>query len=351
MLLSVVVPCYNEESVLPTTHRRLVEALEGGLDTDSFELVYVNDGSKDGTLALLRQLQRADGRVRVVSFSRNFGHQLAVSAGLEHAAGDAVVAIDADLQDPPEVIPQLVERWREGYDVAYAVRSIRVGEPRWRLWAINTFYRLINRLSDPPIPLDTGDFRLLDRKVVNVLLSMPERDRFVRGMVTWIGFRQVSVPYQRAPRFAGESKYPILKLLKLALDGVTSFSVVPLKLATTMGFGSIGIALLGSAYAIYVRLFTDHHPTGWASLFVAVLFMGGVQLVSLGIIGEYIGRIYGEVKRRPLYLVAERLGFPGEVDAHAAKPANARVPVAAPALAGPGGWPASAPADARVAMR
>ena len=308
MLLSVVVPCFNEEAVLRETHRRLSAVLER-LDGLDYEVVYVDDGSRDRTPLVLQQLQAGDRRVRVVRFSRNFGHQIAVTAGVEHARGDAVVLIDADLQDPPEVIPEMVARWREGHDVAYGVRTDRPGESAFKLATAKAFYRGINRLSETPIPLDTGDFRLMDRKVVDALAAMPERDRFVRGMVSWVGFRQVAVPYRRDPRLAGESKYPLLKMVRFALDGVTSFSVQPLRVATWLGFAVSGLALVGILYALGLRLFTSTWVAGWTAMMIAVLFLGGVQLLSLGVIGEYIGRIYGEAKRRPLYLVQERLGF------------------------------------------
>lgn len=306
-LLSVVVPCFNEELVIEETHRQLVAALEerSGM---ALEILYVNDGSSDRTLELLRGIQKADARVKVLGLSRNFGHQIAVTAGLDAAKGDAVALIDADLQDPPEVILEMVGRWREGVDVAYGVRSDRDGESPFKLWTAKAFYRTINRLSDTEIPLDTGDFRLMDRKVVDALLQMPERDRFVRGMVAWIGFRQEPVRYKRAARLAGETKYPLRKMLRLATDGIFSFSIKPLQLAVYMGFTVSGMALLGILYALILRLFTEAWVTGWTLLFIAVLFMGGVQLICLGIIGEYIGRIYGEVKRRPLYLVKEIFG-------------------------------------------
>jgi dolichol-phosphate mannosyltransferase len=250
-----------------------------------------------------------DPHVRVLRFSRNFGHQVAVTAGIEHASGDATVLIDADLQDPPEVIATMVERWREGYDVAYGQRTDRPGETAFKRWTATAFYRLINRLAETNIPLDTGDFRLLDRKVVEALRSMPERDRFVRGMVSWAGFRQIAVPYARAERFAGESKYPLRKMLRFALDGIVSFSGAPLTVATYVGFASAALALLGICYALVLRLFTRIWVPGWTAIFIAILFIGGVQLISLGIMGEYISRIYGESKRRPLYLLQERLGF------------------------------------------
>ena len=308
MLISVIVPCYNEDGVLRATYERLSNVVRGlpGLD---YELIFVNDGSRDRTQEILTGLQALDRHVRVLLLSRNFGHQIAVSAGLEQATGDAVVIIDADLQDPPEVIPEMVKLWRDGNDVVYGIRHDREGESRFKLWTAKVFYRLINRLSDTKMPLDAGDFRLLDRKVVEVIKMMPERARFLRGMVSWAGFRQTSILYDRAARHAGESKYPFAKMLNFAMDGIISFSLVPLKLAIWTGFLAIWIAVLGIIVAIVDRLLDRNLTRGWASLFVAVLFMGGVQLVSLGIIGEYLGRIYTEVKRRPLYVVQERLGF------------------------------------------
>ena len=307
-LLSVVVPCFSEEAVVRKTHGRLVAVLEEipGLD---FEIVYVDDGSRDSTLDLLRELQRADQRVRVIALSRNFGHQIAVTAGLQSVVGDVVVVIDADLQDPPEVIPEMLDRWRDGVDIAYGVRTERAGETKFKRWTAFAFYRLIRRLANIPIPLDTGDFRLMDRMAVDAFLAMPERDRWVRGMVAWTGFRQEPVQYKRAARAAGVTKYPFRKMLRFAVDGILSFSLVPLRLATWLGLFTAGLAMLGVLYALVVRLFTAIWVSGWALLFIAVLFLGGVQLVMLGILGEYLGRIYGEVKRRPLYLVKERLGF------------------------------------------
>ena len=260
-VLSVVVPCFNEETVIAETHRRMTEVLER-LDGFDYEILYVDDGSRDATRRVLERLQGSDDRVRVLGFSRNFGHQVAVTAGLEHAAGDAVVLIDADLQDPPEVILAMVARWREGYDVAYGVRTDRPGETAFKRATAKGFYRLINRLSETDIPLDTGDFRLVDRTVVDALRAMPERDRFVRGMVSWVGFRQVAVPYRRAPRLAGESKYPLWKMVRFALDGIASFSTTPLRLATWAGFGVSALALIGIAYALTLRLFTSSWVPG-----------------------------------------------------------------------------------------
>ncbi|MBZ5666387.1 MAG: glycosyltransferase family 2 protein [Acidobacteriia bacterium] len=306
-LLSVIVPCKNEEAVLRETHRRLVGVLQQLIA--GFEIVYVDDGSTDSTFDLLREIQGTDSRVRIVQLSRNFGHQVAITAGLEHASGKAAVLIDADLQDPPEVIPMMVEQWRNGFDVVYGLRTERDGETLFKLWTAKAFYRLINHLSGIPIALDTGDFRLMDRKVVNALLDMPEHDRFLRGMISWLGFRQIAVPYRRAARQFGETKYPLLKMLRFAMDGIASFSALPLKMATWLGFSASGVAIGLILYAICVHVFTNRWVTGWTSLFIAVLFVGGAQLVCLGIIGEYVGRIYGETKRRPLYLVQELVGF------------------------------------------
>ncbi|MGI9088142.1 MAG: glycosyltransferase family 2 protein [Chthoniobacterales bacterium] len=310
MLISIVLPCYNEARLLPETHRRLA-ALAEKLHKERFEFIYVDDGSHDETSAILQQLSETDERVRALRLSRNFGHQVATTAGLEHAAGDAVVIMDADLQDPPEVIVQMYARWLEGYHVAYGQREERAGETAFKLWTSKTFYRLVNRLSPLQVPNDTGDFRLMDRAVVEALLRMPERDRFLRGMISWVGFRQVAVPYRREARFAGESKFPLLDMLRFAADAVFSFSFTPLRLAVWFGFGALALAFLGIIYALVLRFFfaPSHWVRGWPSLFVAILFMGGAQLVSLGIIGEYVGRIYGEVKGRPLYFVRERFGF------------------------------------------
>lgn len=306
-LLSVVVPCFNEEEVIQETHSRLA-AILATLDLD-FEIIYVDDGCRDRTAELLRDIQAQDNRARVVRFSRNFGHQIAVTAGLEHAAGDAVVLIDADLQDPPEVIQDMVARWREGYDVAYGTRTDRAGETAFKLWTAKCFYRALNTLSDTEIPMDTGDFRLMDRTVVDSLLKMPERDRFLRGMVSWVGFKQVAVPYQRAPRFAGATKYSLIKMVRLATAGILSFSLAPLRLALGAGVIAASSALLGLMLALAICLFSSTGVSGAALLAWAIMFLGGVQLIALGVAGEYLGRIYREVQNRPLYLVQERLGF------------------------------------------
>jgi len=307
-MISIVVPCLNEEEVLRDTNRRLIAVLEQL--PQKFEILYVDDGSSDRTPEILRELQADDERIRVVRFSRNFGHQMAITAGLEHASGDAVAIIDADLQDPPEVIADLVAKWMDGFDVVYGVRTERQGETAFKLWTAKLFYRFIGKLSDTEIPLDTGDFRLMGRRVVDALLAMPERDRFVRGMVSWLGFSQVAVPYRRAARAAGVTKFSLFKMLRFAMDGIVSFSILPLRLATWVGFAASGVALLGILITVVERLMgVEGLVKGWASILVAILFIGGVQLICMGIIGEYVGRIYGESKRRPLYVVRERMGF------------------------------------------
>lgn len=315
-LLSVVVPCYNEEAVLTETHAQLRAALGEIQDVD-YELIYVDDGSTDGTFECLRRFQSESAEVRVLKLSRNFGQEVAMTAGLAECAGDAAVLFDADLQDPPSVIPELVAQWQGGADVAYAARLARPGETRLRLWSSTLFYSLINRIAERPIPQEASDFRLLDRKVVDALLAMPERDRLTRAMVSWLGFRQVAVAYRRQPRHAGETKYSLGKRLRGAIDGLLSFSLLPLRLATWLGFLAAGVAVIGIAYAVLVRLFTDAWVSGWAGLLIAILFLGGTQLVVVGILGEYVGRIYGEAKRRPLYFVESKLGFPERGDASA----------------------------------
>ena len=304
-LVSIVVPCFNEEEAIAETHRRLA-ALAMDRPGERFEFVFVDDGSRDRTLELLRGIADSDQRVRVVSFARNFGHQLAVTAGIDHAQGDAVVLIDADLQDPPEVVGEMIDRWKEGYEVVYGVRTERLGESRFKLLTSHFFYRLLNWLSDTPIPLDTGDFRLMDRAVADVLRDMPERDRFIRGLVSWIGFRQMALPYRRAERYAGSTKYPLRKMLRFASDGMISFSVKPLKLAIMVGLISALIACLGVIWVLAGRLFTDGWVVpGWSATILAIMFLGGVQLLCTGILGEYIGRIYMQSKGRPLYVVGE----------------------------------------------
>jgi dolichol-phosphate mannosyltransferase len=303
--LSVVVPCYNEQESIQACHARLSECL-GGRNI-LFEIVYVNDGSSDRTMEILRQIRASDPRVQVVSLSRNFGHQVAVSAGITYATGSAVALMDADLQDPPEVLMEMVRVLESGYDVVYGVRRARAGEGFLKLLTAKLFYRTLNLLSDIEIPIDTGDFRVMSRKAVAALLQMPERHRLLRGMSSWIGFRQYPFSYDRAARFAGETKYHFRKMVRLAFDGILSFSTVPLRLVSLMGIASASLALLGICYALCVRLFTSFWVSGWTSLFIGMLFLGGLQMLSLGIVGEYIGRIYTEAKGRPLFLVQEVL--------------------------------------------
>lgn len=305
-LISLVIPCFDEEEVIVETHRRLT-ALADSQSEYAFEILYIDDGSRDDTLRILREIAIHDFRTRVLVFSRNFGHQLAVTAGIDEARGDAIVLLDADLQDPPEVIPEMLARWREGYQVVYGVRSERRGESHFKLWTAHLFYRVLNYLSDTPIPLDTGDFRLMDRTVVEVLRTMGERDRFVRGMVSWVGFRQFALPYRRVPRFAGTSKYPLRKMISFASNGIISFSIRPLKLAIHAGLICAGLACAGIIWALLTRLLTNNWVPGWTATIIAILFLGGIQLVCTGILGEYIGRTYMQSKDRPLYVVSERL--------------------------------------------
>lgn len=304
-LLSVVVPCFNEEEVIHECHRRLSESMQD--IGEPYELIFINDGSRDATPLLLQEIHQADPYVSVVMLSRNFGHQTAVSAGLANARGEAVIIIDADLQDPPEVIGEMVEVWKSGYEVVYGVRESREGETGFKLWTAKLFYRIISRMSDVEIPENAGDFRLMDRKALNALLAMPERHRLLRAMSSWVGFRQYALKYNRSARFAGSTKYPLKKMVSLALDGIVSFSTVPLRLVSVVGFFVAMVALVGILYSLGVRLFTHEWVRGWVTLFIAILFMGGVQMISLGVLGEYIGRIYTEMKQRPLYIVSQIL--------------------------------------------
>jgi polyisoprenyl-phosphate glycosyltransferase len=302
-IISIVAPCFNEAATLPEFHRRVYETMQRQEET--WELVLVDDGSQDDTANILSELANKDAHVRPVIFARNFGHQLAVTAGLDYSRGQAVVIIDSDLQDPPEIIPGLIAQWRAGYEVVYAIRTEREGETWFKLFTASLFYRLIYRITDVNIPLDTGDFRLLDRKVVDVINQMRERHRFLRGMSVWVGFRQTGVPYKRAARFAGETKYPLKKMVKFAGDAITGFSYFPLQLATYLGFVAAGISILAIPVVVALRMAGSGAFFGQATTLIAVLFLGGVQLISLGILGEYIGRIYDEARGRPLYIVRE----------------------------------------------
>lgn len=300
---SIIAPIYNEIDNLPELHRRVKEVMDSA--GEPWELILVDDGSTDGSTEKIRELARLDKTVRPVIFARNFGHQVAITAGWDYARGDAIIIIDADLQDPPEVILDLARKWKEGFEVVYAVRGEREGESWFKKFTAAVFYRLIHWITDVKIPVDTGDFRLMDRKVVNVLRQMKERHRFPRGMSAWVGFRQVGVEYKRAARVAGVTKYPFNKMFKLALNAITSFSYFPLQVATYFGFISAGVAILAIPLVIYMRIMGSGAFFGQATTLIAVLFLGGVQLISLGILGEYIGRLYDEAKGRPLYIVSE----------------------------------------------
>jgi len=314
--LSLVFPIFNEEAVIPTLMARLeaviteLEALDGGVLHGRIEAIFVNDGSRDRSAELLRQATETYPWARVLVFSRNFGHQIAVTAGMQHARGQAVVIMDADLQDPPELLPEMLKLWREGWEVVYAVRTERAGETAFKKLTASLFYRILRSLTNVDIPSDTGDFRLMDRKVVDSLNKMGEQHRFLRGMAAWVGFRQIGLPYKRDARAAGETKYPFRKMFRLAMDALTSFSHAPLRLATNLGWFIAGVSILYGLITI-VRYFTSSgtFQPGWASMVVVLSLLSGVQLITLGLIGEYIGRIYDEVKGRPLYLLSETVGF------------------------------------------
>jgi glycosyltransferase involved in cell wall biosynthesis len=307
-LLSVVVPMYNEQGNVAPLLERIATILETLPDAPSYEIVLVDDGSTDATIDAIRDEMSRRRHLVLASLSRNFGHQLAATAGLELAAGDAVILMDGDLQDPPELIAEFVERWRAGYDVVYAVRRSRKGESAFKLFTARFFYRIIKRLTKVAIPVDTGDFRLMSRRVVEALRRSPERHRFLRGMVSWVGYRQTGVEYDRDERHSGHTKYPLPKMMRFAIDGITSFSDIPLRFASYFGFTVSALAFLYALIVVVAKLFRVYPPgytPGWASTIVAVVFLGGVQLISLGILGEYLGRIYDEVKARPLYLIAD----------------------------------------------
>jgi glycosyltransferase involved in cell wall biosynthesis len=306
--ISVIVPLYNEELVIENMYSRLKKMLvAANLD---YELLLINDGSEDHTLQLAKQLCGQDERVKLISFSRNFGHQIAITAGMDRASGKVIAIIDADLQDPPEVIPEMIQKWREGYEVVYGAREKRKGESYFKLLTAAMFYRVLRKLTPIDIPADVGDFRLMDRKVVDQLKNMRERSRFVRGMVSWVGFRQCKVSYVRDKRFAGETKYPLKKMLRFAVDGILSFSQIPLKISSAFGLVCSMISFLFILYGLARKVFYPEMAIpGWASIFVASLFIGGVQLMCLGILGEYIGRMYEEIKGRPIYIVDEEVNF------------------------------------------
>jgi dolichol-phosphate mannosyltransferase len=350
-LLSVVAPMLDEREVAREFHRRVSEAL-AGID---YELIVVDDGSTDGTAELLDELASGDERLRVVHLSRRFGHQLALTAGLDRARGDAAVMMDADLQDPPEVIPQLIEAWRGGADVVIARRRHRPGESRFKLTTARWFYAVMGRLAQVALEPDAGDFRLLDRQALEALRSLRERSRFLRGMTAWVGFRQVAVEYDREPRLAGATKFPLRRMLRFAVDGVASFSHFPLQIATIIGFLTTVAAFIGLPLTVVAR-YTGIYERGVPSVLFAVLFIGGIQLMTLGLIGEYVGRIYEEVKRRPLYVVREAEGRAGPDWAADEAPPRERAEAAPPpspppedaeGVWAPAGRPARPPADKR----
>ncbi|MDN3362242.1 glycosyltransferase family 2 protein [Priestia megaterium] len=304
---SIVVPVYNEEEVIHETYRRLTEVMRS--TKEAYELLFVNDGSRDRTAEIIKEYSKQDPAVVLLDFARNFGHQIAITAGMDYARGEAVVVIDADLQDPPELILEMIEKWEQGFEVVYAKRTKRKGETYFKKQTAAMFYRFLRAMTDIDIPLDTGDFRLLDRKVCNQMNSIQEKNRFVRGLVSWVGFKQIAVEYERDERLAGESKYPLKKMLKLSMDGITSFSYKPLKLASYAGVTLSGIGFIYLLVVLYLKLFTESTITGWSSLIVIQLFFSGIILIILGMIGEYIGRIYDETKNRPLYIVREKYQF------------------------------------------
>lgn len=305
---SIIVPLFNEELVIHETYKRLKRVMDS--IRESYEIIFVDDGSRDKTYHMAKAICNTDKNIKLLSFSRNFGHQIAITAGMESASGNAVVVIDADLQDPPEVIPQMIAKWKEGYQVVYGKRSERKGESFFKKSSASLFYRILRNLTDVDIPVDTGDFRLIDRKVLDALNKLPEKNRYVRGMVSWVGFKQIGLEYVREERFAGETKYPLRKMLKFAMNGITSFSYKPLKFATYLGCLVSLLSFLYLFYVLFERIFVPQSTVpGWASLAVISLFFNGIVLILLGIMGEYIGRIYDEAKGRPLYIIADSEGF------------------------------------------
>lgn len=305
-LISVVVPVYNEEAVIPELIRRLNDATSSGIDA-TFELIFVDDGSSDRSLALLSEFADTNSAIKVVALSRNFGHQSALLAGLNKASGDAVISLDADLQDPPELIPLLIEKWSNGSDIVYAKRRLRRGENRFKLVTASLFYRLLDRLSDTNLPRDVGDYRLISRHVLDELLALQERSLYLRGMVAWTGFRQSTVEYDRESRFAGTTKYPLKKMVGLATDALLSFSERPLRFVTRIGLSITAISFAFLIFVLVTAIFGGGEPVrGWLSVFAAVLTLGGVQIICIGIVGEYISRIYRDTKKRPLYIVDKK---------------------------------------------
>jgi dolichol-phosphate mannosyltransferase len=310
--ISIIIPVYNEADNIAELVRRLDETISR-LD-DRVNIIFVDDGSGDETVPVIRRQIAEKGYIRLIVLTRNFGNQAAISAALNDCRSDAAIIMDADLQDPPELIPDLIQKWQEGYEIVYARRVKRKGESLFKRMTAAIFYRMLQRLTHVSIPRDTGDFRLIDREVVKVLNSMPERNRFLRGMVSWTGFRQTGVDYERDRRFAGQTKFPFFRMIRFAVTGITSFSFLPLQLASYFGFFVSGIAFLSALYVLYLKFLTDRTVQGWTSMMIALLFLGGIQLITLGIIGEYLGRMSDEVKQRPAYLIREKVNFSGDED-------------------------------------
>jgi dolichol-phosphate mannosyltransferase len=308
-MISIVIPLYNEQETIPELHRRLTDAMKNVNDT--YEIIFVNDNSKDNSFEEMKKFSLQDSHLKVIDLARNFGHQVAISAGIDSAKGDAVILMDGDLQDPPELLPEMIAKWKSGFEVVYTMKKSRK-ENALKRFAFHSFYELMQRFSSIPIPMEAGNFSLMDRKVVSVLQTMQERNRYLAGMRAWIGFRQTGIWFDREARFAGKPQMTISRLINFALDGLFSFSNAPLRLATYVGFGSAFVAFLGMLYVLYAKLFTNTALIGWASTILSILFIGGMILLTLGIIGEYVGRIYDEVKQRPLYVIREKIGFRAE---------------------------------------
>jgi glycosyltransferase involved in cell wall biosynthesis len=309
-MYSIIIPIYNEESTLPELRNRLADA--AGLLDMPFEVILIDDGSKDKSFAIMKEIHAQDARFKIIRLSRNFGHQIAISAGMDLAQGDAVILMDGDLQDPPELLPQMIAKWREGYQVVYTIKTSRKEASVKRL-AFKAFYRVLHALSSIRIPMDAGNFSLMDRRVVEIMKQIPERHRYISGLRAWVGFRQIGIEYDRGARYAGQPQMSINRLVQLALDGIFSFSNVPLRTASYVGCAAAMVAFAGGLYVIYEKLFTDKALLGWASTICTITFLGGLILMTLGIIGEYVGRIYDEVKQRPLYIISEGIGFQGSI--------------------------------------
>ena len=307
---SVVIPAFNEQEVINETYKRLTNVMKGM--GEPYELIFINDGSKDTTAQIVAGFCENDPSVRLINFTRNFGHMAAISAGMENARGDGIFIIDADLQDPPEIFPEMAVKWKEGYHVIYGKRIKRKGESVFKKWSASIFYRFLRRMTSVDLPSDTGEFRLIDRKVCDTVNRLPEKNRYIRGLVSWVGFKQVPVEYEREKRFAGVTKYPLRKMINFAMDAITSFSYKPLKLATTLGFSISLLSFFYILYVIYERIFTDRTITGWASTIAAILFTQGIVLMILGLMGEYIGRIYTEIQNRPNYIIQEIVEYNGD---------------------------------------